>query len=188
MLGVGIGAGSRDDAGRPNVVRLVLGEVVATDSPPTDAWVLEANVDDLDPRLWPGVLTSLVTAGADDAWLSPILMKKGRPAHTLHVLTSPARRPALRDLVFDLVPTLGLREYPVIKYALPRVWRPVQVGEAEVRIKLGLRLGRVTTATPEFSDVVAVAEATGRPVRDVLTAANAAAVAAGLTSGAALPQ
>lgn len=188
VLGVGIGAGSRDDAGRPNVVRLVLGEVVATDSPSTDAWVLEANVDDLDPRVWPSVLESLLYAGADDAWLSPILMKKGRPAHTLHVLASPSQRPALRDLVFQLVPTLGLREYAVIKRALPRVWRPVQVGEAEVRIKLGLRLGRVTTATPEFADVLAVAEAAGRPVRDVLTAANAAAVAAGLTSGAALPQ
>lgn len=201
VLRVGIGAGSRDDAGRPNVVRLVLGEVVGaertaapptdalpTDAPPTDAWVLEANVDDLDPRLWPGVLTSLLEAGADDAWLSPILMKKGRPAHTLHVLAGPAEIPALRDHIFDLVPTLGLREYPVTKRALARVWRPVLVGDAEVRIKLGHTLGRVTTATPEFVDVLAVAEATGRPVRDVLTAANAAAVAAGFTSGATLPQ
>lgn len=201
VLTVGVGAGSRDDVGRPNVVRLVLGELVdaertaaarsdaaPNDSPPTDSWVLEANVDDLDPRLWPGILTSLLEAGADDAWLSPILMKKGRPAHTLHVLADPAQRPGLRDKVFELVPTLGLREYPVTKRALARVWRPVLLGDAQVRIKLGLRQGRITTATPEFADVQAVAEAAGRPVRHVLSEANAAAVAAGLTSGAALPQ
>ena len=78
---------------------------------PSEAWVLETNVDDLDPRLWPGVLSALMDAGADDAWLTPILMKKGRPAHTLHVLAGAEALPRLRELVFDLVPTLGVREY-----------------------------------------------------------------------------
>ncbi|MFZ0529130.1 MAG: nickel pincer cofactor biosynthesis protein LarC, partial [Propionicimonas sp.] len=144
VLRVGIGAGSRDDAGRPNVVRLVLGESADAEGPDADttqAWVLEANVDDLDPRLWPGVLSALLEAGADDAWLSPILMKKGRPAHTLHVLAAATAVPALRDRVFELVPTLGLREYAVAKHALARLWRPVRVGAAEVRIKLGCRDG-----------------------------------------------
>ncbi|MFZ1410469.1 MAG: LarC family nickel insertion protein, partial [Micropruina sp.] len=194
LIGVGIGAGSRDDPGRPNVVRLVLGELVRTEKGDTatggvsDALVLEANVDDLDPRLWPGVLTALLDAGADDAWLTPILMKKGRPAHTLHVLAGPDELPALRDRVFDLVPTLGLREFTVTKRALARLWRPVRVGEAEVRIKVGLRHGRISSATPEFADVVDAAEATGRPARDLLAAANAAASEAGLIIGATLPE
>jgi uncharacterized protein (DUF111 family) len=176
------------------VVRLVLADVDAAEAltagpagEGSAAWVLEANVDDVDPRLWPGVLADLLDAGADDAWLSPILMKKGRPAHTLHVLAAPAALPALRDRVFALVPTLGLREYAVTKHALARSFHPVPVAGGEVRIKLGHRDGRITSATPEFGDVLAVADATGRPVREVLGAANAAAVAAGFTLGAATP-
>ena len=186
---VGIGAGSRDDPGRPNVVRLILGEYAdaAQSFLASEAWVLEANVDDLDPRLWPGVLSALMDAGADDAWLNPILMKKGRPAHTLHVLAGADALPALRKLVFELVPTLGVREYPVTKRMLERYWQTVSVDGAEVRIKVGHHDGRITTATPEFSDVVEAAEATGRSVRDVMAAANASAVAAGLVAGGSNP-
>ena len=180
---VGIGAGSRDDPGRPNMVRIVLGAYGRAQPDTAEAWVLETNIDDLDPRLWPGALTALMDAGADDAWLSPILMKKGRPAHTLHVLAGAESLTLLRELVFELVPTLGVREYPVAKRMLPRYWQAVPVGEAEVRIKVGHRGGRITTATPEFSDILAAAEASGRPVREVLAAANAAAVAAGLVQG-----
>ena len=96
--------------------------------------------------------------------------------------------PALRDLVFELVPTLGVREYPVTKRMLARYWQTVSVGAAEVRIKVGHRDGRITTATPEFSDVVAAAEASGRPVREVLAEADAAASAvACLVAGGDVP-
>src|SRR4051794_23264237 len=77
--GVGVGAGSRDVPHRANVVRLVVGEGAAPAGPAGDAVVLETNVDDLDPRVWPDVLDRLLEAGALDAWLTPILMKKGRP-------------------------------------------------------------------------------------------------------------
>ena len=93
----GTGAGGRDPEGRPNVLRAVLGERRGRRAGRrVGALVLEANVDDLDPRVWPAVLAALLAAGASDAWLTPILMKKGRPAHTLSALVPPecARRRA----------------------------------------------------------------------------------------------
>ncbi len=75
--------------------------------------LIEANVDDLDPRVWPSVLDDLLVSGASDAWLIPILMKKGRPAHTLAVLVDPTLADELRARIFALVPTLGVRERAV---------------------------------------------------------------------------
>jgi pyridinium-3,5-bisthiocarboxylic acid mononucleotide nickel chelatase len=149
--------------------------------------VLEANVDDLDPRLWPTVLDALLAAGAADAWLAPIVMKKGRPAHVLSVLARPADVPALRDLVFALTSTIGLRATPVARWALDRGWVDVVVAGRSVAVKVAHRDRVVVHATPEFEDVRAAAAALGRPAREVLEAAVAAAVAAGLVDGAAVP-
>ena len=145
--------------------------------------LIEANVDDLDPRVWPSVLDDLLVSGASDAWLIPILMKKGRPAHTLAVLVDPTRAEELRARIFALVPTLGVREHTVRKWALARTWRPVEVPGGTVRIKIGHSGGVITSATPEYEDVAEVARRVGSPVRDVLAAAIAAAESAGLGPG-----
>ncbi len=187
----GIGAGTKDTPGRPNVVRVVLG-TPGPDGPHPDGEapdaVLEANVDDLDPRLWPGVLTSLLAAGASDAWLVPILMKKGRPAHTLRVLAPQERAAALRELVFRETSTIGVRESSVRKTALDRSWVDVVVlDDAVVPVKVAHRDGMIVQATPEFDDVAALAGDRGLPVVAVLDAARAASVARGLVPGTALP-
>jgi uncharacterized protein (DUF111 family) len=137
--------------------------------------VLEANVDDLDPRLWPGVLSALLAAGASDAWLAPILMKKGRPAHTLSVLTSPENADAVRRVVFTETSTIGLRETPVGKRALPRELRTVSVDGFDIRVKVAVFDGAVVNVAPEYEDVAAAAAALGRPAKAVLAAAVAAA-------------
>jgi uncharacterized protein (DUF111 family) len=181
---VGIGAGGRDVPGRANVTRVVLG-TVDPGATGTTMWQLETNVDDLDPRVWPTVLAALHDAGAADAWLVPIVMKKGRPAHTLCVLAHEPEKDALRDAVFTLTGTLGVRETPVHRVALDRGARLVPVTGGVVRVKAGLRAGRVVHATPEFEDAARIARERGLPVRDVLEEAIAAAAAAGLTPGAA---
>ena len=181
---VGIGAGGRDVAERANVVRVVVGE---PEEPSGTMWVLVTNVDDMDPRLWPTVLSALLARGAADAWLVPILMKKGRPAHTLSVLAHDADRDGLRAAVLSLTSTLGVREHPVSRTALARDWRTVSVRGGDVRVKVGLRAGRIVHATPEFEDVAAVAGAIDVPVRQVLDEAVAAAGSAGLRSGGPWP-
>ena len=90
---------ARDDAERANTVRLVLTTAMRAEAGSETLVELAANVDDLDPRLWPGTLQALLDAGALDAWLVPIVMKKGRPAHTVHVLARP-------QLIDELVRTL----------------------------------------------------------------------------------
>src|SRR4029079_9139381 len=119
-------AGSRDRFERANVVRLVLGTAA---SPATDdSWLtVEANVDDLDPRLWPQVLDRLLDAGAADAWLTPILMKKGRPAHTVSALAPLSRMDEVRTVLFRESSTLGVRSTSVAKAALDREWIVVEI-------------------------------------------------------------
>ena len=183
---VGVGAGTADIPGRPNVVRVVLGD--RTDRPgqpddPVAMSVLETNVDDMDPRLWPTVLASLLKAGAADAWLVPIVMKKGRPAHTLAVLTPVNRRDVLRRLIFDLTSTIGVREVAVTRIALDRFWVPLPVAGGQVRLKVAHRGGEVVHATPEFDDAAEVAAERAIPVRRVLEEAVAAAEREGLVPG-----
>jgi uncharacterized protein (TIGR00299 family) protein len=190
LVGSGVGAGTRDSADRPNVVRVVLGHRSGGSPDPGAAQpmvVLEANVDDLDPRVWPTVLASLLDAGAADAWLTPIVMKKGRPAHTLSVLGTPHLAPELRDEIFRLTSTIGMRQTRVDRWALDRGWADVLVDGHRVAVKVAYRDGVVAHATPEFDDVANTAATLGRPVRDVLAAAASAAGAAGLTAGAEVP-
>jgi len=183
---VGVGAGTKDVPGHPNVVRVVLGDRDERPEQPGDPVVmsvLETNVDDMDPRVWPTVLASLLNAGAADAWLVPIVMKKGRPAHTLAVLTPMSRRAALRELIFELTSTIGVREVAVTRIALDRFWVPLPVAGGRVRLKVAHRGGEVLHATPEFDDAAEVAAERSVPVRRVLEEAVAAAEREGFVPG-----
>jgi uncharacterized protein (TIGR00299 family) protein len=171
---VGTGAGGRDPGELPNVVRLVLGEPAAQASAGGPV-VLESNIDDLDPRLWPGVLDALFTAGASDAWLTPIVMKKGRPAHTLSALCRPETVPAVRTAIFATTSTIGLRIVPVGKAALERTTASVEVLGGRVGVKVAMDGGRAVNVSVEYEDVAVLARETGLPVKEVLRAATAAA-------------
>jgi uncharacterized protein (TIGR00299 family) protein len=181
----GTGAGTRDPAGRPNVVRLVVGE--ADDAPVEDldttaAVVLEANVDDLDPRVWPPVLAALLAAGALDAWLTPTVMKKGRPAHVVAALVGPAAVARVREVLLRETTTLGVRETTVVRHALRRTFGTVSVDGQPVAVKLGWGSdGSVLNAMPEWEDVARAAAELGRPVKQVL--AQAVGLAEALRAG-----
>jgi pyridinium-3,5-bisthiocarboxylic acid mononucleotide nickel chelatase len=185
----GAGAGTRDTPGRPNLTRVLIGErVTHPDDHLSEADVLiEANVDDLDPRLWPGVLTSLIRAGAADAWLVPIIMKKGRPAHTVSVLARPDQAADLRYLLLILTSTIGVRETRVRKTALPRGWVDLILASSCISIKIAHHHGTIWQVTPEFDDVERAADEQGLSPITVLEQAMAAALAAGLVAGAPIP-
>ena len=178
----GHGAGTRDPKEVANVLRLTLGEPVEEGAA---AVLLEANVDDLDPRLWPQVLEQLLAAGASDAWLTPILMKKGRPAHTLSVLCATGDADRLRHQVFLETSTIGLRQTSLAKHALDRTESTVHVDGQPVRVKTAWLDGRPVNANPEWADVAAAAEALGRPAKQVLEQARGQTVAKNPTAPAA---
>jgi uncharacterized protein (DUF111 family) len=118
----------------------------------------------------------LLSAGAADAWLTPILMKKGRPAHTLSVLASPALVTRLRNIVYRHSTTLGLRETPTTKRPLARDVVTVEIERVPVRVKRGLLDdGSIVTAQPEWDDVASAARSLDLPAREVLRRAEAAA-------------
>jgi uncharacterized protein (DUF111 family) len=177
---VGVGAGGRDPEGHANVLRLLLGVSTGADrrsapsSPPSPV-LLETNVDDLDPRIWPVAIAALLESGASDAWLTPILMKKGRPAYTLSVLVTADRAADVRREIHRQTSTIGLREQAVVKHELEREMTTIEVDGYTVAVKVARLDGEVLNVQPEFEDVAAAAHALGRPVKRVMSEAVAAA-------------
>jgi uncharacterized protein (TIGR00299 family) protein len=159
LRGVGYGAGGRDPAGRANALQALLGEPTGA----LDAMVLlETNVDDVTGEVLGHLVGRLLDAGAADAWLSPIVMKKGRPAHTVHVLVAPERVADCERLVLAETGSLGLRRSPVDRPALPRHMTTVDVEGHPIRLKHG-----PWGTKAEYDDVAAAATTLDLPLREV---------------------
>jgi pyridinium-3,5-bisthiocarboxylic acid mononucleotide nickel chelatase len=177
---VGYGAGTDDPAEVPNVVRMVIGSAApawdaGADPARRELVVLEANLDDLSPELVADAAEALRAAGALDAWITPVLMKKGRPGYVLSALVAPDLTEPMRTAFFEHTSTFGVRSTPVTRTQLDRRVVPVAVGDEAVRVKVGLLRGRVVSVTPEHDDVARVAAGIGRPAREVYEEAVAAA-------------
>ena len=171
---VGYGAGTlRLDF--PNVTRVIVGEEQRErpapegigGGPSESDVVLETNIDDLNPELYEYVLEQLHAAGAQDAWLTPIVMKKSRPAVKVSVLCAASKESDIRKVLFRETGTLGVRAVPVMKHALGREQMEVETEHGRVSVKIGYLDGRPVTVAPEFEDCVRVARAAGVPAKNV---------------------
>jgi uncharacterized protein (TIGR00299 family) protein len=173
---VGIGAGRRDFAW-PNVARLWLGEAQApaVASATGPLLQLETNIDDMNPQLYAGVVEKLFSAGANDVWMTPVQMKKGRPGVVLSVLCAAADEPALADLLLRETTTLGVRAHAVHhRHEARREMRAVQTPFGNVQTKIKWLGSEAAGGMPEFDDCRALAESAGVPVRRVYDAATVA--------------
>ncbi|MFI5176960.1 MAG: nickel pincer cofactor biosynthesis protein LarC [Vicinamibacterales bacterium] len=167
---IGYGAGSRDFERSPNVLRVLVGERVEPASAVHGGRTvvkIECEIDDMNPQLFGPVTDRLLGAGALDVFLTPVQMKKGRPGTLVTVLAPPPARDALCDVLFRETTTIGVRFEEVARETLDRRWVDVEVAGGHVRIKVASRRGQTLNATPEFDDCLRVANATGRPVKDV---------------------
>ncbi len=176
IQGVGYGAGDRD-LDIPNLLRAYLGEreAPARGRSREHSLVISANIDDMNPEIYPYVLEKLFEAGADDVWLHPIQMKKSRPAVTLNVLASPEREEEIKEVVFAETKTLGVRISPVDKEFLDREIVAVETPYGKLRVKLAWQEGKPVNIAPEYEDCRKAAARCGVPLKDIYAAAEEAA-------------
>ncbi|MGE5509412.1 MAG: nickel pincer cofactor biosynthesis protein LarC [Chitinophagales bacterium] len=193
----GYGAGTRDDPGRANVFRLMIGTVTgpAGGSNPggealgdvtgrvpllegvadEEVVVLEANLDDFSPEWCGHLIERLLVAGALDAFASQIQMKKGRPSLLVSALAAPERAAQVADAFLRESTSLGIRYRRQRRLCLSRDWVQVEVGGAAVRVKAGFRGEERLNLAPEYEDCRKAALATGLPLKEVYALAQAKA-------------
>jgi uncharacterized protein (TIGR00299 family) protein len=154
----GFGAGARDPQDRPNCLRLIAIEAAAGGE---HLQLLQSDVDDLSTEYVPALIDAVIGAGALDCAVTPLLMKKGRPAFRVEALVSPERYSAVAGAIFHASPTIGLRSWPVEREALPRREEVVEWRGERLRIKRSRLPGGGERAKPEFEDVVHAANRLG---------------------------
>lgn len=171
----GYGAGSREFAEHPNVLRLVIGEGAAkTEAKTTSETItlLEANLDDLNPQVFGYVLDRLLEEGALDAFGMPVQMKKNRPGTLLSVMCKPEDASKLTQLLFTETTTLGVRRRDEVRQILARRWENVRTQWGEVRIKIASMNGTVTNYAPEYEDCRRIAAEHRVPLKTVMQEAT----------------
>ena len=167
----GYGAGTRDLSDRANVTQVIIGTTTptgATSEDPTETVVeLATNLDDITGEQLGHAITELMEAGALDAWVTPIVMKKGRPAHTLSVLVAPPQAPELAGLVMSMTGSLGVRTRQLDRVVAQRHTVTVSVDGHNIDVKVS-----DVRVKAEFDQVVTAAEALGLPVQEVAARAE----------------
>jgi hypothetical protein len=168
ILKTGYGAGGRETAGQPNLLRLLVGEE-SSDAATESIAIIETVIDDCNPQLLAYVSEKLLEAGAWDVYRVSVQMKKGRAGVQMTVLCRPDLVPALQDLLFRETTTIGLRWRLENKVALAREFAEVETGWGKVRIKVArLPNGNIANAAPEYEDCRLLATQHSVPLKQVM--------------------
>ncbi len=173
---IGVGSGTKDIPDRPNVIRAIFGESAENSRGGESVVVIEANIDDMNPELFPPLVNDLLENGARDAFLTPILGKKGRPAHLITVLVDEALVSVVADTLLNGSSTLGLRMRREERITLDREWKSVDTAWGAVKVKIGSYKGVVSSTAPEYDDCERLARETKVTTREIYEAAFAAAI------------
>jgi uncharacterized protein (TIGR00299 family) protein len=175
---VGYGAGNRDFADMPNVLRVLIGESDASAASHTVV-VIEAEIDDMNPQIFGVVMDRLLAQGALDVFYTPIQMKKNRPGTLLSVIAAPRDREALTGTIFRETTTIGVRYREMTRECLDRRTVTVKTTVGEIRIKVAARHGEILNAAPEFEDCVRLAGEHDVPAKHIQALAMKAWLDAG---------
>jgi uncharacterized protein (TIGR00299 family) protein len=168
---VGYGAGSRNSGDIPNLLRVYVGRQ-ADDSASDSVVELSANIDDCSGELLGATIEKLISAGCVDAWASPIVMKKSRPAWLIGALCFHRDVAAAEAIIFAETTTFGIRRHPCGRSKLRRHYHHVETPYGPIRIKVGTAGNLCVTASPEFADCAAAASAHHVAVKEVMAEAS----------------
>jgi uncharacterized protein (TIGR00299 family) protein len=167
ITATGYGIGTKDSS-IPNVLRIFLCETSQLDETVKEpSCIIECNIDDMNPEFYDYVIDSLFSAGAKDVFITPIIMKKTRPAVKLSVLCTPVAEKRINEVLFRETSTLGVRKYLVDKTMLERKIEPVETRFGEVRVKSAFYEGVCIKSKPEYDDCVKIARNHDIPVSQV---------------------
>jgi pyridinium-3,5-bisthiocarboxylic acid mononucleotide nickel chelatase len=175
---IGVGAGQRREARgeRPNICRVLVGTAADAPAIATETCVvLECNIDDQTPEQLGYAIETLLRQGALDVWVTPIVMKRSRPAFELSVLVRPSDEALITEEVFRATTTLGLRRRELVRSVLDREEVRVDLDGHDVRVKVARLGGEVVNVAPEFADCAVVADVSGLRLSDVYARAEALA-------------
>jgi pyridinium-3,5-bisthiocarboxylic acid mononucleotide nickel chelatase len=163
---IGYGAGAKEFAGRPNLLRLVMGRDEAA-ARREEMIVVETNIDDMSPEFYDYLFERLFAAGARDVFLAPVQMKKNRPGTLLTVLTESGLRDKMTDIIFSETSTIGVRYYPVKRAILKRDIVSVRTKYGAVKVKVVEQPDGSRRAAPEYDDVKRIAARKKIPLKTV---------------------
>jgi pyridinium-3,5-bisthiocarboxylic acid mononucleotide nickel chelatase len=166
VMQIGYGAGSRDFAQHPNVLRVLVGESAASEETERVV-VLECEIDDMNPQLFGPLMDRLYASGALDVFYVPVQMKKNRPGTLVTVVAPPERREGLASVLFTESTTIGVRYQEMMRERLAREIRTVETPLGPIRFKVATRDGRVLNAAPEFEDCARLAQERSLSIKDV---------------------
>ncbi len=173
---IGYGAGSRDFPHSPNLLRLMIGESplnptfnkggvggVDRDS----ITVIESNIDDMNPQFYDYIMDRLFEGGALDVFLTPIIMKKNRPAVKITILSENEKTDSLAGILLSETTSFGVRIYGADRIKLEREIRTITTEYGDVKVKIGKREGRIINIAPEYEDCKRIAKERGISIREV---------------------
>jgi len=166
---IGYGAGEKDFPGRPNLLRVFIGEAQETQGSEAESkiCILETNIDDLSPQIIGYLFEKLLKAGALDVWTLPIQMKKSRAGILLNVLIKEKDMKAIEGIIFAETTTFGIRHYPVQRDILDRRIKKVKTKYGIIRIKTGVLNGKLMSVSPEYEDCRKISEKKNIPLKKI---------------------
>jgi len=167
ILRTGHGIGQKDHPEVPNILRVFLGEAEEQSEEGHDAFLLECNIDDMNPEHYDYISEKLFSAGASDVYLSNVIMKKSRPGTVLSVICEKNAVDTLKEIIFSESTTLGIRCFSFKKETLLRTFEKIETRYGTVTFKRSFYRGKEVSLKPEYEECRRIAMETGKPLKEI---------------------